>query len=89
MKSLNALLLGLALALPAAAPAAEPVDINKADAKALAALDGVGDVKAQAIVAYRDQNGPFKSVDDLAKVKGIGDKTLERNRDNLTVGGAR
>ncbi len=66
--------------------AAEPVDINSADAAALAqAMKGVGPAKAEAIVAFRAKNGPFKSVEDLALVQGIGEKTVEMNRDHLTV----
>lgn len=64
-----------------------PVDINKADAKALSVvLHGVGTKTAAAIVEYRDKHGPFRSVNDLTKVKGIGPKTVERNRTNITVG---
>jgi len=64
-----------------------PVDINTADAKTLAAeLRGVGETTAEAIIAYRTANGPFKSVDDLVKVRGIGSKLLEQNRANLRVG---
>ncbi len=77
----------LLLTLAAGVAAAEPVDINCADASALATgLKGVGDAKAQAIVAYRTENGPFKTADDLATVKGIGAKTVEANRANITVG---
>jgi len=75
------------VAAPLAALAG-PVDINKADAESLAAaLKGIGQSKAEAIVAYRDKHGPFKAVDDLTLVKGIGEKTVEANRDNMTVGG--
>jgi competence protein ComEA len=67
--------------------AAGPVDINTADAQTLAQqLDGVGPAKAQAIVEYRQANGPFKTVDDLEKVKGIGKSTLEKNRSRMAVG---
>lgn len=73
------LLVFLLLAL--SGTAAAQVDINHADAKALAeAMDGVGLTKAEAIVAYRDTHGPFRSVDDLAKVRGIGAKTIHANR---------
>jgi competence protein ComEA len=62
------------------------VDINTADAETLAlALDGVGMAKAQDIIAYREQNGNFKSVDDLQNVRGIGKATLERNRSRILV----
>ena len=77
----------LFVTLAAGIATAEPVDINCADASALAAgLNGIGDAKAQAIVAYRTENGPFKAADDLASVKGIGAKTIEDNRANITLG---
>lgn len=65
---------------------AGPVDINTADVKALDKnLEGVGPAKAAAIVNYRNQNGLFKSVDDLAKVKGISKKIVEQNRSKITI----
>ena len=65
---------------------AGPVDINKADAATIAKeLNGIGLNKAQAIVTHREKNGAFKSADDLLKVKGIGAKTLERNRPNIRL----
>ena len=67
--------------------AAEPVNINQADAESLAmAIKGVGQKRAEAIVEYREQNGPFQSVDELTEVQGIGEKLLDGNRQNLTVG---
>jgi competence protein ComEA len=66
--------------------AGEPVNINTADAEALAsAINGVGIKKAREIIAYRQQNGPFGSVDDLTRVSGIGTQTVEKSRENLTV----
>lgn len=63
------------------------VDINSADAVTLAKeINGIGPNKAQAIVEYRDQHGLFQSVDDLALVRGIGVKTVVKNRDKLSVG---
>ena len=68
---------------------AGPIDINKADAATIAKeLQGIGLSRAQAIVAYREKNGAFKSADDLRKVKGIGAKTLERNRAEHPYGAA-
>ena len=66
---------------------AEPVNINTADASAIAkALNGVGPAKAKAIVSYRDKNGPFKTVDQLAMVEGISQKLIEKNRADLKLG---
>ncbi len=62
------------------------VDINSATVKELEAVKGIGPAKAKAIIDYREKNGPFKSVDDLKKVKGFGGKTLEKMRPELTVG---
>jgi len=74
----------LAAALLAPFAWAGPVDVNTADAKTLAKeLDGIGMAKAQAIVEHRKANGPFKSPEDLARVKGVGQKTVEQNRANL------
>jgi competence protein ComEA len=55
----------------AASPVSLLIDINRATAKELDQLPGIGEVKAEAIVAYRNQNGPFQSVDDLLLVEGI------------------
>ena len=66
---------------------AEPVNINTADAAALAkALDGVGPAKAKAIVSYREKNGPFKSIDQLGMVQGITQKILDKNRADIRLG---
>lgn len=85
---LRAAMVATTLPVMAAGSPTGPIDLNTADAPALArALAGVGPAKAQAIVEYRRRHGPFKSVDELALVKGIGPRTLERNRDRLTVRG--
>ena len=69
---------------------AGPVDINTADASTLAKeLKGIGPSRAQAIVAYRTQNGPFKSADDLVLVKSIPQKVIEANRENIRIDGAK
>jgi competence protein ComEA len=77
----------LSLALLMTVPVtAGPIDINTADAATLAtAINGVGEKKAATIVDYRNTHGPFASVDDLARIKGIGAATIDRNRGNLTV----
>jgi competence protein ComEA len=73
----------LSLSLPALAA----VNINTASQDEFVALKkGLGPAKAQAIIDYRKANGPFKSVDDLKHVKGIGAKRLEKLRPDLTVG---
>lgn len=66
--------------------ASGPVDINQADAQALSqALQGVGPAKAQAIVEYREQHGPFRSVHELTQVPGIGARTVEINLDVINL----
>jgi competence protein ComEA len=72
---------------------AGPVNVNTADAETISAeLQGVGISKAIAIVEYRKANGPFRRIDDLALVKGIGARTVEINRENIRIddkGGAK
>lgn len=64
------------------------VNLNSASLTELQAVNGIGPKKAEAIVEYRKKNGPFKTVDDLKKVSGFGDKSLEKMRSELTVDGA-
>lgn len=64
-----------------------PVNINTADADTLTALPGIGRVLAERIVAYRRQNGPFRAVEEIMKVEGIGEKKAEAILDLITVGG--
>ena len=73
------------LTLPLVAVAG-PVNVNTADAETISAeLQGVGLSKALAIVDYRKAHGPFKSVDDLTLVKGIGERTVEINRADILL----
>ena len=63
---------------------AGPVNINTADAETIAKeLSGIGLAKAKAIVEYRDKYGPFKTADELSLVKGIGERTVDRNRADI------
>ncbi len=79
----------IALTLSTLAYAQETIDINTASVEELAqTITGVGTKKAQAIVEWREQNGPFASVDELVQVKGIGMKTLDKNRSRLRAGAA-
>ncbi len=65
----------------------ERVDVNTADAETIArVLVGVGQSKAEAIVAYREENGRFEDIEDLAKVRGIGEATVTRNKDRIKLG---
>ena len=66
------------------------VNINTASAETISAeLNGIGLAKAEAIVKYREKHGPFRSVDDLSLVKGIGERTVERNRSDIKVSDAK
>ncbi len=81
----TAIAFGLSSLTFAAEPAA-PVDVNTASPQALAeAMHGVGIKRAQAIVRYREQNGAFSSVDQLAQVRGISVNIVERNRHRVTA----
>ena len=63
----------------------DKIDLNSADVEALKTLPGIGDVRAQAIVSYRDANGEFSSVDGLLDVNGIGAGIVENIRELVTV----
>lgn len=65
---------------------ASPVNINTADAKTIGdALSGIGLKKAEAIVKYREEKGPFKTVEDLVNVNGIGEKTVEKIKNDILL----
>ncbi len=61
------------------------ININTADVEALSTLGGIGEKKAEAIIEYRKENGPFSKIEDLKNVKGIGDKVFEKIKDQITV----
>lgn len=85
---LLSLMLTVLLTMPLLA--ASPVNINTADAATLVeGLQGIGRAKAEAIVAWRQAHGPFKSLDELEQVKGIGPSILQRNRDAIAFGAAK
>jgi comEA protein len=80
----------VAAAAAAQTPAEKPlgvVNINTATAAEIAFLPGIGEKTAAAVVAHREQNGPFKKTTDLMQVKGIGDRTFERLNPYLTLEG--
>lgn len=84
MRRLGSTLL-LLFALGGPTWAAEPMDINSADQSALEQLPGIGPAKAKAIIAYRQEHGPFASVETLDAVPGIGPKLMEKLRDQVRV----
>lgn len=71
-----------------AAAQSNAVNINTATAQTItdAKIKGIGKKRAEAIVAYRTQHGPFKSIDDLKNIKGLSQKVIDANRARLTVG---
>lgn len=71
----------------AAAAPGEKININKASKAALESIPGIGPTTAQRIIDYRESSGPFKSTDELKKVKGIGPKAFEKLADHVTVTG--
>ncbi len=88
-KGIRSFVQALVVSLIPAVTWAGPVNVNTADASTLAKeLDGIGPAKAQAIVDYRQKNGPFKSPEDLLKVDGIGERVLDQNRGNIQIGSA-
>ena len=81
-------IIGLFVALFAwAGIALAAVNINSATKEQLETLDGIGPVKAQAIIDYRKKNGPFKTLEDLKKVDGIGDATFDKVRKDIMLTG--
>lgn len=70
---------------PPAAVKTAPLSLNSASAKELEKLPGIGEKSAAAIVAYRTEKGPFKTVQELLKVKGVGQKTLEKIKPLVSV----
>jgi len=78
-----------ASAAKAQASPESPVDINKATVESLMTVPGIGKVTAERIVKWRETNGPFRRIEDLIKVKGIGDKTFDKLRPYIKVSKSR
>jgi competence protein ComEA len=83
---MKSIMLTVWLVLLWVAVAIAAVNINSADQQALESLPGIGAVKAEAIIKYREEHGKFKSVDELTEVKGIGQKSLENIREMVEAG---
>ena len=77
----------LLLLLSAAIAIAGTININTATSSELEQLSGIGVSKAQSIVKYRETHGLFKRIGDITKVKGIGNKLLEKIREDIVLGG--
>lgn len=87
MQWIKYILASICLSIALFAHAAEPnkININTASAEELASLNGIGKAKAEAIVAYRQQIGEFKSIEEITLVKGIGPAILDKNKELLSL----
>jgi len=85
---LKKLLVGLVTLIATIGMAIAAVNINTATQEELESLPNVGPVKAKAIIDYRKTNGNFKTIDDVKNVKGVGDKTFDKLKSQLSVSGA-
>ena len=82
----RAFVVSLLFTIASYCPAEEAININSADASSIAeAMTGIGLKRAEEIVAFREKNGRFRSIEDLVLVKGIGASTLDKNRDRISV----
>ena len=80
-----ALAMVMAFSVPLSAGNGGKINLNKATATELSQLKGIGMKYAERIVEFRDKNGPFKHVEDLLKIQGIGPRILEKNKDRISV----
>lgn len=79
-------LLTIVVGFAISAGAVEQININTATKEELMQLEGVGSAYADAIIEYREANGPFENPEDIMEVKGIGESTYNKNKDRITVG---
>ncbi|MDY6971576.1 MAG: helix-hairpin-helix domain-containing protein [Thermodesulfobacteriota bacterium] len=81
------IVISVVMALFSVSPAqeAQRINLNKASVDELMQLEGIGEKLAQRIVEYRESQGPFEQIEDVAKVQGIGSKVLESNKDRIAV----
>jgi len=86
MKTLNILVLSASLLSAAFSLNAAPVNVNQADANTISEnLKGIGIIKANALVSYRETHGKFTTAESLSSVKGIGEKTIEKNKSDILL----
>lgn len=86
MKILRNLAAAMLFCVSVALFAAETVDINTADKETLMTVRGIGESFAERIISYREDNGGFKTVQELTNIRGIGRTLVEKNKDILTAG---
>lgn len=86
MRVITKELIGVVLASFLAFPAFAAVNINTGTQSELESVKGLGPAKAKAIIMYREANGNFKSIDELDNVKGLGKASIDKLRDELTIG---
>ncbi len=86
MKNLLQTLAAVLLILPLLVNAADAININTASKNELMQMNGVGESRAEAIIDYREKHGGFTAVEELTQVSGIGESTLDKNRDLLSAG---
>ena len=86
MKILRNLAVAVLFSLSPALFAGQAVNINTADMETLMSLNGIGESFAERIIEYREQNGGFKTIQELTNIRGIGQTLVEKNRDLLTIG---
>ena len=85
MNIIRKCLVPILLCIPLLALSADAVNINTADKEVLMTIKGIGEKRAEAIIEYRKKNGPFKSVDQLAEIRGVGQVFVDANRNLLVV----